>query len=106
MNGVFAILPEGMSSPEKRFLALLPTCRPRLLYDEAHGEGKSIITRPARGEWWCAVTRSVLAVLGDATGMLGTADREGTFTSNEQDVRETPSRTYTSGYCALSYLDG
>ena len=38
--------------------------------------------------------RSVSDVLGDATGRLGTAGREGALTSNEQDVRETPSRTY------------
>ena len=38
--------------------------------------------------------RSGSAVLGDATGRLGTAGREGTLTSNEQDVWETPSRTH------------
>ena len=38
--------------------------------------------------------RSMLAVLGDAICMLDTAGREGMLTSNEQDVRETPSRTY------------
>ena len=40
--------------------------------------------------------RLVTAMLGAyATGMLGTAGRGGgTLTSHEQDVRETPSRTY------------
>ena len=38
--------------------------------------------------------RSVSAVLSNASGMLGTAGREGTLTSNEQDVQKTPSRTY------------
>ena len=33
-------------------------------------------------------------MLGDATGRLGTAGRKRTLTSNEQDIRETPSRTY------------
>ena len=52
-----------------------------------------LLTRPAGGEWWCAVT-SVSTVLDDATGVLGTKGREGTLTLNEQDVREIPSSTY------------
>ena len=38
--------------------------------------------------------RSGSAVLGDATGRLLNAGREGTLTSNEQDARKAPSRTY------------
>ena len=37
---------------------------------------------------------SVPAVLGNVTGMFGTAGGEGALTSNEQDVPETPSRTH------------
>ena len=43
--------------------------------------------------------RSVSAVLGDATGRLGTAGREGTLTSNEHEVQETPSRTHLWALC-------
>ena len=38
--------------------------------------------------------RSGSAVLSDATGRLLNAGREGTLTSNEQDARKAPSRTY------------
>ena len=49
------------------------------------------------GVFWTTLVcsdRSVSTVLGDATGGLGTAGREGALTSNEQDVRKSPSRTY------------
>ena len=84
-----------MSLPEKRFLALLPTCRPRLLSDEGHREGKSngTYTSGRRGVV-VRINRSVSAALGDALGRLGTAGREGTLTSSEQDIRETPRHTY------------
>ena len=57
--------------------------------------------------------RSVSAVLGDATGRLGTAGREGTLTSDEQDIREIPSRTYfriqryaTCGWLRITAIQG
>ena len=42
----------------------------------------------------CRSDKSVSAVLGDATGRLGSAGRKGTLTSNEQDVREKPISTF------------
>ena len=51
--------------------------------------------------------RSVSAVVGDATGRLGTAGSEGTLASNEQDVQDVQHRAApTLGYCTLSYVDG
>ena len=95
-----------MSSPKKRFLSLLPTCQPRLLSDGATGEGKSIVayTSGKRGVVVCS-DGSVSTVLGDATGGLGTAGREGTLTSNEHDVRENRAAPI-SGYCVLPCVDG
>ena len=51
--------------------------------------------------------RSGSAALGGATGKLGTAGREGTLTSKEQDVRETPSSTYlrTLRYTTRGWLN-
>ena len=84
-----------MRLPPKRSWAPLPTCRPRLLSDGARRDRKSNITYTSgkRGGVVCS-DGSVSAVLDDATGRLGTAGRKGTLTSNEQDVRETLSRTY------------
>ena len=83
-----------MSLPENRFLPFSPRVGLGCHLMKPTGRGsQTLLTRPARGEWWCAA-KSVSAGLGDATGRLGTASRKRTLTSNEQNVRETPSRTY------------
>ena len=57
MHRVLAILPEGMSLPEKRFWPFSPRvglgC---YLMKPSERGSQASLTRPARGEWWCAVT--------------------------------------------------
>ena len=61
----------------------------------ARNEGRSSVTHTP-GKRGAAVSsgRSGSDVLSDAAGKLGTAGREGTLTSEEQDVRETASRAH------------
>ena len=64
--------------------------------DEARREGKSNVCTYTSGKRGVVVRSDIFAsaLLGNVTGRLGTAGREGTLTSNEQDIRGTPSWTY------------
>ena len=78
-------------------------CQNRLLSDGARTKGKSNVT-------YTSGKRRVVVCnerpgLGDATGRLLTAGREGALTSNEQDIRENRAKS-TSGHCALPQVDG
>ena len=58
-------------------------------------------TTGKRGVVVCS-DRFMSAVLGDGTGMLGTAGREGTLTSRGQNA-EAPNST-SSGYCSMPHV--
>ena len=90
-----AILPEGMSLPEKRFWPFSPRVGLACYLMKPTGRvSQASLTRPARGEWWCAVTDPCRPCWVTPHRQARHGGQGGTLSSREQDVRETPSRTY------------